>query len=118
MKHLFTYGHLMESAVISDVLGRQVKGALDVRIPKYKLMERGLLYLFPDPKSIGVVGVVYYDLTDEDFQKLDSYQCVDKGLYRRETTNFIHGRDKLCTVEIYTPGPQIHKGKCREVPSR
>jgi gamma-glutamylcyclotransferase (GGCT)/AIG2-like uncharacterized protein YtfP len=89
---LFAYGTLTDEALVAGLLGRPVR-AEAARLVDFELLE---LEGFGYPTVFAaegeeVEGKLYRGLTDEDLRRLDAYEGVGEGLYRRTTARVAAG---------------------------
>jgi|SRR5579884_2007194 len=97
--HLFVYGSLLEPACLAGVLGHPHQGErLRAQLAGYRRVTLdGYPYPFLVPAADGVVdGVLLEDLTPDELRRLDEYEEVDQGVYRRIQAE----------VEAWTCGPR------------
>jgi gamma-glutamylcyclotransferase (GGCT)/AIG2-like uncharacterized protein YtfP len=96
--HLFVYGTLVEPRRLAEVLGHRPQGQVlgaclrgfrRVTTPTYEFP-----FVVPDPTA-SVDGVLVMDLDAEDLRRLDQYEDVADGLYRRVGVD----------VEVWGGGP-------------
>jgi gamma-glutamylcyclotransferase (GGCT)/AIG2-like uncharacterized protein YtfP len=89
---LFAYGTLTDEALVAGLLERPVR-AEAARLLDFELLE---LEGFGYPTVFAaegeeVEGKLYRGLTDEDLRRLDAYEGVGEGLYRRTTARAAAG---------------------------
>lgn len=89
---LFAYGTLADEAFVAGLLERPVRSEA-ARLLDFELLE---LEGFGYPTVFAaegeeVAGTLYRGLTSEDFRRLDAYEGVDEGLYRRATAHVAAG---------------------------
>jgi gamma-glutamylcyclotransferase (GGCT)/AIG2-like uncharacterized protein YtfP len=82
---LFAYGTLTDEAFVAGLLERPVGSSEAARLLDFELLE---LEGFGYPTVFAaegeeVTGKLYRGLTEEDFRRLDAYEGVGEGLYRR-----------------------------------
>lgn len=83
---LFAYGTLTDEALVAGLLERPVRSE-PARLLDFELLE---LEGFGYPTVFAaegeeVEGKLYRGLTPEDLRRLDAYEGVEEGLYRRAT---------------------------------
>lgn len=95
--HLFVYGSLVGADTLNSVLGRRFEGE---RLPT---VLRGYQpatvpdWDYPvlvEQADASTQGVLLMDVDDEDLERLDAYEEVEQGAYRRATVE----------VEVCSPG--------------
>lgn len=89
---LFAYGTLTDEALVAGLLERPVR-AEPARLLDFELVE---LEGFGYPAVFAaegeeVEGRLYRGLTAEDLRRLDAYEGVEEGLYRRTTARVAAG---------------------------
>ena len=81
---VFVYGSLLDDAVVAEVIGRTVPTRPAVLEGYERVQIAGFPYPFVRPcPGQRVSGRLLLDLTAEDLRRLDEYEDVDLGLYRR-----------------------------------
>jgi gamma-glutamylcyclotransferase (GGCT)/AIG2-like uncharacterized protein YtfP len=96
--HLFVYGSLMDREVLEGVIGHAHRGQrLRARLNGYeKVAVAGWDYPALVPRAEAhTEGVLITDLSEPDLQRLDRYEEVTEGVYRRAAV----------TAEVWQPGP-------------
>lgn len=91
---LFTYGTLLEEAFTGHLLEHSVRGE-PARLLDFELLRIGRMpfaTVFEAPGET-VEGRIYRDLTAEDYVRLDAYEGVREGLYRRIETGVVAGEE-------------------------
>ncbi len=89
---LFAYGTLTDAAFVAGLLEHPVRGET-ARLLDFELLElEGFGYptVF-SAEGEAVPGVLYRGLTQEDLRRLDAYEGVAEGLYRRATARVTAG---------------------------
>lgn len=92
---LFTYGTLTDEAFVGRLLERPVR-PVAARLLDFELLELegfGYATVF-SADGAEVQGVLYRGLTEEDLRRLDAYEGVGEGLYRRLTARVVAGEDE------------------------
>lgn len=77
MYSIFVYGTLMDRSVRDHIVGRP-KVTYSGTLLGYKKVG---LNIIEDPHS--QVEGVYFEVNDEELARLDSYESIDTGLYKR-----------------------------------
>lgn len=91
---LFAYGTLTDEAFVTGLLERPVRPEA-ARLLDFELLElEGFGYptVF-SADGAEVRGVLYRGLTEEDLRRLDAYEGVGEGLYRRLTARVVAGKE-------------------------
>ncbi len=91
---LFVYGSLLDPGFLERLLGRAVEGEPAVLLDHRLGALAGLPYpiVSPAPGS-RVEGLLYRGLSSGDYQRLDAYEGVGEGLYRRQAARVLTRRD-------------------------
>jgi gamma-glutamylcyclotransferase (GGCT)/AIG2-like uncharacterized protein YtfP len=91
---LFTYGTLLEPKFTGRLLEHPVI-AVPARLHDYKMIEfADLSYpVLVESEGGSVEGHLYRDLTTEDYERLDAYEGVMEGLYRRVAVEVVAGTE-------------------------
>jgi gamma-glutamylcyclotransferase (GGCT)/AIG2-like uncharacterized protein YtfP len=110
MRNLFVYGSLMDRGVLEDVLGRPYEGIFeDATIRDHTRLDLGCYMLFKE-KGCSCNGKLISGLHPLDFVRLDRFEGVRAGLYRRKTTTVdVFRGNKVIKVEadVYYNGTQF-----------
>ncbi|HSL84750.1 MAG TPA: gamma-glutamylcyclotransferase family protein [Thermoanaerobaculia bacterium] len=99
---LFAYGTLTDEAFVAGLLERPVRPET-ARLLDFELLElEGFGYptVF-SAEGEEVQGVLYRGLTDEDLRRLDAYEGVGEGLYRRLTALVVAGEGEPEEAFVY-----------------
>jgi gamma-glutamylcyclotransferase (GGCT)/AIG2-like uncharacterized protein YtfP len=82
--NVFTYGTLMNRATLESVLDRTYEGKFeDATLENFVRLQPSYYMAFEEEGS-HIDGKLISNLSDEDMQRLDWYESVDSGLYRRQ----------------------------------
>jgi gamma-glutamylcyclotransferase (GGCT)/AIG2-like uncharacterized protein YtfP len=101
--NLFAYGTLVEKRAMGRITGRTLRAGLEGTIHGYRKWETTLGYpiVLPDAHE-SCTGVVYYNLTAADWERLDTYEQIHKSppVYTRKlvTVQAAHG---LISAQLY-----------------
>jgi len=75
--NLFAYGTLADRRVIAKVLGRSLPQGVQATLRGYRRLETTLTYPIVLPEAGALCkGVVYFSLTDADWERLDIYENI------------------------------------------
>jgi gamma-glutamylcyclotransferase (GGCT)/AIG2-like uncharacterized protein YtfP len=111
MPHLFAYGSLMYAQVIAQVLGHRPQRSLPAHLSGWQrraLKNRTYPAAISDAAGAaapitgtlpqGIDGVVWMDLTDQDFIRLDQFESDE---YQRVTVMVRTADSQMIAAEIY-----------------
>ncbi len=85
--HLFVYGSLTRPGALDDAIGRRHPGErLRARLPGFEWLQpasREYPCVVARPGA-ATEGILVMDLSDDDLHRVDEYEEVETGEYRRE----------------------------------
>jgi gamma-glutamylcyclotransferase (GGCT)/AIG2-like uncharacterized protein YtfP len=91
---LFSYGTLMNRSTLEVVIGHPYNGELeDARLEGFVRLRPQFYMAFEDEES-HIDGKLISGLTEKDVIRLDRYESLDSGFYRRRTVK-VNGEDTL-----------------------
>lgn len=84
MSNIFVYGTLMERGQLEHVLGHKYDGEFEVAVLRNFVRLQPSYYMAFEEEGSEIVGKLVSNLDDGDMAKLDRYEGVDTGFYRRQ----------------------------------
>ncbi len=101
---LFVYGTLTDPLFMGRLLEREVveEPATLVEYRRLELASLGHAVVVPEAGG-EVEGLLYRGLTEADYERLDAYEGVAEGLYRRQAAEARTARRDREAVVVYVP---------------
>jgi gamma-glutamylcyclotransferase (GGCT)/AIG2-like uncharacterized protein YtfP len=114
--NVFCYGTLMNRTTLEAVLRRPYEGQFqDATLENHVRLEPNFYMAFEEEGS-SIEGKLISDLTDIDMQRLDTYEGVSGGMYRRKMVEVVlpwDQREEMHPIEdavVYYNGLEYRKG--------
>lgn len=109
-RNLFVYGLLQHPEVLKPLIGF-VPEMSSAKV--YDYARRTLVHEDFEPCALAVLeagreinGVVLHDLSPQSVAYLDAFECVDRGIYTRESVLALCDGQRLA-CEMYVRGPAL-----------
>ncbi len=101
---LFVYGTLTDGTFVGHLLEHPVEGEPAVLVDFERLELVGFDYpVVVEAPGERVEGLIYRGLSAEEFRRLDAYEGVAEGLYRRVVARVVTGDGDGEATFVYVP---------------
>lgn len=101
MKKIFAYGTLLNPNVQLEVIGRELKGT-SASVKGYRVLDNyivnGVAYPIAVEDLTNTINGQFFDITNEDLEKIDEYETND---YIRKTIKTTDGVEAYMYVKPY-----------------
>lgn len=108
LSNVFAYGTLMSKYTLQYVIGRSFEGTFeDATLHDFVRLQPSFYMAFEE-KGSHIDGKLIFGLTETDIRRLDQYEGISSGFYRRQNVKVTVGSESVDAI-VYYNGEEFTK---------